>query len=266
MRLALFSDVHGNLTALQAVLDHIQRRSGVDRVLFAGDLCLFGPRPEECLDLLREQAIPAIVGNTDEWIRQPPPLPDTMPESDRPARQLLRDLCHWTEERLADESLAWLDDLRASFQVRITPSSDPGDDLLMVHANPFNLMDIIFPSIERQLALYGKIRQSDEQLAPLLESLSARVLAFGHLHVPGVRQWRDKTLVNVSSVNLPGDGDGQAKYAILTWRASSGWQVEHHRVPYAIESEIDAFRRQRPPGWQERVGQLETLGYIPQIV
>lgn len=266
MRIALFSDVHGNLSAFQAIRHAIENQMTFDQIIFAGDLCLFGPRPQECLTLLRDWAVPGIVGNTDEWIRQPPPPLDEQPEAQRAARQTLRDLCRWTEERLSEESQAWLDDLRQAFQIRLTPSSDPKDDLLVVHANPYNLLDIIFPATDRQAELYGSVRQTDEQLAPMLQDVSARTIAFGHLHIPGVRIWRDKTLANISSVSMPGDGDGRAKYAILTWNSDSGWAVEHVRVAYPVEGEIDAFRRRRPPVWSDRVDQLMTLGYVPQVV
>jgi predicted phosphodiesterase len=67
MRIAVFSDVHGNLTALEAVLADIDRQA-VDATVFAGDLCLVGPRPAECLRLAREQGITSIYGNTDDWV------------------------------------------------------------------------------------------------------------------------------------------------------------------------------------------------------
>jgi predicted phosphodiesterase len=266
MRIALFSDVHGNLTAFRAVRRALEMRPDIDRTIFVGDLCLFGPRPQECLILLREMGVPAIVGNTDEWISQPPPLPADMPDAQRPARERLRELCRWTAERLSNESLAWLNVLRQTFQIRLTPSSNPKDDLLIVHANPHNLLDIIFPAVDRQRALYGSVRQTDQQLAPLLEGVPARTLAFGHLHIPGRRLWRDKTLINISSVSLPGDGDGRAKYALLTWDDGGGWDVQYQRLDYPVDGEIEAFRRHRPPGWREAVQQLETQGYIAQVV
>jgi predicted phosphodiesterase len=266
MRIAIFSDVHGNLSAQKAVLADIDRQSGLDQVIFAGDLCLVGPRPQATLDLLRERAFPAIVGNTDEWIRQPPPLPDSMPDAERPARRQLRDLCHWTEGQLSADSLLWLDDLRSAFQIRLTPSGDPADDLLIVHANPQDLLGIIFPSIERQQELYGRIRQPDDDLTSVLESEPARSIAYGHLHIPGLRLWRDKQLINVSSVSLPGDGDARAKYAILTWGADSGWTADFIHVEYAVLDEIDAYRDQRPPGWQKRVEELLSHGYTAQVV
>lgn len=266
MRIAIFSDVHGNLSAMRAILDDIDRRNDVDRVIFAGDLCLVGPRPQDTLDLLRARSLPAVVGNTDEWIRYPPPPPDSLPRAERPTRQGLRELCFWTERQLTVDSLVWLDDLRASFQIRLTPSSDPADDLLVVHANPVNLLEIIFPSITRQMELYGRVRQTDDQLAPNLEGEAAKTIAYGHLHIPGVRQWRDKRLINISSVSMPGDGDWRAKYSILTWAAGSGWTTEFIRVPYPVADEIGAYRQKRPPGWENLVEQLQTQNCVPQHV
>ena len=67
MRVAIFSDVHGNLSGMEAVLADMERQRP-DLVVFAGDLCLFGPRPAECWRLLRERRIPAVIGNTDAWL------------------------------------------------------------------------------------------------------------------------------------------------------------------------------------------------------
>ena len=64
MRVALVSDVHGNLTALEAVVADIGRR-GVDMTVHGGDLALMGPRPAEVVDRVRELGWPGVVGNTD---------------------------------------------------------------------------------------------------------------------------------------------------------------------------------------------------------
>jgi len=55
------------------------------------------------------------------------------------------------------------------------------------------------------------------------------VVAYGHLHIPNVRPWRELTLVNVSSVSMPGDGDGRAKYALLEW-GDGRWTARHIRL------------------------------------
>jgi predicted phosphodiesterase len=75
MRVAIFSDVHGNLTALEAVLADIKQQAP-DLIFFAGDLCLSGARPSACLQRLRQENISPIYGNTDEEISKRPLLSD----------------------------------------------------------------------------------------------------------------------------------------------------------------------------------------------
>lgn len=266
MRIAVFSDVHGNLTAFQAVLEDIKQQPTLDVVVFAGDLCLFGPRPQECIDLLRSQEILCIVGNTDEWIRHPPVIEDEMDESLRQKRLQIQEICHWTEQQLNQSSLEWLDALGKSFKLRYSPSSALKDDLLIVHANPVDLGQIIFPGIDRQKELYGRVRQDDDDLEDILQSVEAKVIAFGHLHVPNLRIWKGKLLANISSVSMPGDGDARAKYAIISWQPDAGWSVDYFKVPYSVKEEINAFQETKPPDWEEKVNQLTANGYIAQTV
>ncbi|MCI0394515.1 MAG: metallophosphatase family protein [Chloroflexi bacterium] len=266
MRIAIFSDVHGNLTALQAVLAHIGQQEGIDEVIFAGDLCVFGPRPRACLELIRERNIASITGNTDQWLQVPPPLPANATEVQRRRWEYVQAISTWTGSQLDADDLAWFNELSLPFQRRISPTPNPRDDLFIVHANPQDVNQIIFPAEARQKELYGQVRQSDSELRQLLGDLVVGVLAFGHLHVPGVRHWQGITLVNVSSVSMPGDGDPRAKYAVLSWEDGPGWSVEHFTVDYPVAEEIKAFQDMQPPGWEESVRKLKELGMIPQVV
>ena len=143
---------------------------------------------------------------------------------------------------------------------------DRADDLRIVHANPRDLNAIIFPSETHQTAYWSAVRQTDAELAPLLGDVPAAALAFGHLHIPNLRQWGRLALVNVASVSMPGDGDARAKYALLTW-ADGRWSAEHRRVAYDVGPEADAFRERRPPGWEEAAAAIEAEGYYyPQKV
>lgn len=252
MRIAIFSDVHGNLSGLEAVLADIEQHKP-DQVIFAGDLCYLGARPAECLRLVRDRRIPSVVGNTDEWLagRAAPPEPR-------------RPTVDWALTRLAAGEREWLG--RLPFALRICPTTRAADDLLIVHANPQDVDAIIYPDLTTQLARYGEVRQSDTDLAPLLDGVEAGMMAYGHIHVPGVRQWGALTLVNVSSVNMPGDGDGRAKYALLEWRGGQ-WQTTHHRVAYDVAAEVVAFRAVQPPDWEQIVASLVAQGYYyPQQV
>lgn len=252
MRIAIFSDVHGNLAALEAVLADIDRHAP-DAVVFAGDLCLFGPRPAECLRLVRDRRFPAVVGNTDAWLagRAQPP--------DKHAATMA-----WTQARFRPDDTAWLS--RLPFGLRFAPTAEAANDLLVVHANPRNWDDIVFPAEADQMAQWGHVRQPDAELEPLFGGVTAAVVVYGHLHIPGVRPWGGLTLLNVSSVSMPGDGDGRAKYALAEWR-DGRWSAAHHRVAYNVAAEADAFRAHQPPRWQEALAAIEADGYYyPQRI
>lgn len=251
MRIAVFSDVHGNLTALEAVLEDMTRLSP-DKVIFAGDLCLVGPRPAVCVRRLQGSDIISIYGNTDDWVlgRQEPP-------------SKLAALAQWTLAQLDKEARAWLDAL--PFAHRISPTGVASDDLLVVHANPLDVNQIIFPAEEEQVALYGRLRQTDEELADLVANTNTNAIAFGHLHIPNQRSWKQLKLFNISSVNMPGDGDPRAKYGLLSWDGQA-WTVEQFKVAYDISPEMEAYRRNQPPGWQDIVQTMAAEGCFPQRV
>ncbi len=251
MRIAIFSDVHGNLSALEAVLADIEVQA-VDHTIFAGDLCMVGPRPAACVERLQDADITALFGNTDDWLlgRQEPPAH-------------LADLARWTHLQLSAEQRAWLD--RLAFSHLVSPTGNPQNDLLVVHANPRDVNQLIFPSLNEQMERYGRVRQEDAVLEPLLEGLNVDVLAFGHLHVPFIRTWNNIQLVNISSVSMPGDADPHAKYGIFTWNGER-WVFERRHVPYNVDLEVDAYRQARPPGWQNITRQIRSYGFYPQNV
>lgn len=258
MRLAILSDVHGNLTALEAVLADIGAQERLDAIFFAGDLCVFGPRPNDCIERVRfhQPEIGAIYGNTDEWVAGSPLLSRDLPGEQRIRSRRIQTVVDWTRESIAPPNRAWLESL--PFHRTVSPTVNPRDDLLIVHANPKNVDDVIYPDPDRQRELFGEVRQSDADLDNLLEDVRAGVVAFGHLHVPSLRRWGDLLLVNVASVSRPGDDDWRAKYAILEWDGS-GWHVEQRRVAYDIAAEIGAYEVRQPPQWEEEVAALRRL-------
>jgi len=252
MRVAIFSDVHGNLGGLEAVLADIERQ-GAGQVIFAGDLCLAGPRPADTLRLTLDRRIPSVIGNTDGWIAG-------LAEPPQQAAMLIE----WSRGQLSKGEIARLAGL--PFGLRISPTPQAADDLLIFHANPFNVNDLLYPSESDQIERYGEIRQSDTELKDRLGAIEAAMLAFGHLHIPGIRLLGSKTLVNVSSVSMPGDGDGRAKYAILEW-AGGAWTAVHHYVVYDMQAEREAFISHRPPGWEEALASIDSQGYYsPQRI
>ena len=196
--------------------------------------------------------IASVYGNTDDWIlgRQTPPAP-------------LQPLCDWTSAQLTAVQRTWLDSL--PFSQHCSPTESAEDALLVVHANPQDVNQLVFPPEAEQEAKYGRLRQPDSALEALFANITPKVIVYGHLHVPSVRQLGRFTLANISSVNMAGDGDARAKYGLFSWDGSA-WQLELRRVTYDAQNEMDAYRQMKPPGWENFVAQIEQHGCVPQNV
>ncbi len=259
MKIAIFSDVHGNLTALETVLADMDRQAP-DVIVFAGDLCLMGARPSACITLLRSRKdIFAIHGNTDLAVGQPLTPPEDADDATKERYQVFNARSEWTRAQLSDGEYAWLRDM--PFSLRISPTSNADDDLLIVHANPKDVERPILPPDAVQQQRFGKVSQSqpDEELEPLLADVTFGVMAYGHVHLPNIRQWRGRTLANISSVSLPMDADARAKYGVLTW-ADGRWHTTHHAVAYNIAAEQAIITQIQPPGWE---GMAQSLAGRP---
>lgn len=211
MRIAIFSDIHGNLTGLDACLADLQAQGGADVIVAAGDLCMDGPKPKKVLQRLQDIGAQCLRGNTDRFICATEDSQITALD-DAERKQLA-----WTREELGEKWVAWLSEL--PFALRF---GDPDNELLIVHANPTNDDEHLWPDAD------------DATLERLVGDEKAAVIAFGHLHLPYARIWRGKLLVNVASAGLPKDGDPRAGYAILT-RSSGGWAVKHRRVAFDVK-------------------------------
>ncbi|HSG15927.1 MAG TPA: metallophosphoesterase family protein [Anaerolineae bacterium] len=255
MRIAIFSDVHGNLTALEAVLDDIAKQAP-DLTIFAGDLCVFGTQPAECVQRFREEKISGIVGDTDQWISNQPLLSSDIQAEERKRKQNVDTASDWAWAQLNEMDRAWLRTL--PFYRRVSPTQYPKDDLFVVHANPRDSNRPILPPKLLQKRLYGEIKQPDDALRSLLEGQFMGILAFGHVHVPSIRYWRKLTLANISSVSLPQDGDVRAKYGLFTWQGRGGWAIEHRYVSYDIDAEVVLLNRLKPPKWKALSQRLQT--------
>jgi predicted phosphodiesterase len=221
LRVAIFSDVHGNLAALRATLAAIARQRPVQLTVAAGDLVAVGPRPAEALDLLVESGCALTLGNHEELLWQ-----DDPDEVAGPFTALVHRQIPWLIGQLGDRRLDLL--RRLPRRLRLSPA--PGRDLLIVHASPSN-----------ELRGHAATPETGpDELRARYGGARARAIAFGHYHQPFVREWDEGLLVNVASVSLPKDGRPLAAYSILTWDGDD-WAVEQHRVPYDTADEAVAL-------------------------
>lgn len=239
MRLALVSDIHGNLTALEAVVADVDRR-GVDVVVHGGDLALMGPRPREVIERIRALGWPGVVGNTDELLWRPQEHRHQLERSPRLAALLeliFNAYAPDTRERLGDAGVEWL---------RGLPSEYHSEELTVVHAQPGDLWRAPMP------------QAADHELASTYAPLGSGRVGYGHIHRPFVRVLDRLTVANAGSVGLPWDGDPRAAYLLVAEGAP-----EIVRVEYDIEEEIRALQRVGHPD-AGRLAEMRRSGrFIP---
>jgi putative phosphoesterase len=203
--IGLLYDVHGNLPALEAVLEDAQA-TGVRRWVVGGDVALFGPFPAETVARLRAlQNAAWLCGNTDRWITDPPgdEVMESAAASCRPA--------------LGDDIAQELGALPFSIRDGAT---------LYVHAGPTDDMTSFQPE---------PADDEPELLAAVPEDV--RTLVFGHTHLAFARRAGDVLLVNPGSVGMPLDGDQRAAWAVQ----HDDGRIEHRRVVYDHEGAAAAL-------------------------
>lgn len=223
MNIAIISDIHGNVVALEAVLQDLERQGGADQIVIPGDLVAYGPAPYETLMILRQlKNTRMLLGNTDRYLIQKT-YPTTMTDDGWQSRLLYS--FQWTAERLEAEGLDFLNMLPC-FQVLEIGSRQ----LLAVHGSP--------RSDEEGLTL--KTTSADlEAIAP-----GVAILVGGHTHIPVDRFIGDLRVLNAGSVGLPFDGDPRACYVLISnldTENNETLQVEFRRVAYDIEKAIRQF-------------------------
>ena len=240
MKIAIMSDIHGYSLAFRAVLDDIEG-SGIDRIVVAGDLCEGGPDPAGVVDLLREHDCRCVYGNTDR----------SLLEQERG----FESGSAWTRDQVGPEGLDYLRSL--PFEIRINhshASDDAARDLLIVHANPTD--------VDRHLSPNA----SERKVLEIIGDEPANTIVFGHLHVSYVRQIADRTLVDVSAVGNPRDGDLRPRYAIFDDEQTTGiWSYEYRYVDYPLEQTRAQMEASGMPHWKKAYDRLVSAEYNRSI-
>jgi predicted phosphodiesterase len=232
------SDIHGFSIALETVVEDLAAQEPFDEVIVAGDLCEVGPDPAAVLDLVRNRAFTVLTGNTDADIVE------------AAHTGWARGSARYAIEQIGPDGVAYLDAL--PFSKRITPpgGESPEDDLLVVHANPRNLIDKFLPEM------------SDRELREVRGETRAAVIAFGHHHVSYRRELDGTLLVDVSAVGNPKDGDLRCKYGVLTWDAAGRcWQAELRKLPYPLEATAAQVRASALPDPDRVLAKLVKASY-----
>jgi putative phosphoesterase len=212
----IFSDIHANLPALQAVLQDMDQR-GLTDLYCLGDLVGYGTFPNEVIQIMRERQIPTIMGNYDQGVGNDSDdcgCAYTNPVSEALGKRSIA----WSNLHTTAENKAFLRSLVP--EIRLTLG---GKQVLLVHGSPRKINEYLFEN------------RPDASLERLMDAAGADVLVCGHTHIPYHRILPSgRHVINDGSVGKPKDGDPRAGYITLDIEGVNV-NVEFIRVNYDIE-------------------------------
>jgi predicted phosphodiesterase len=250
MRLALISDIHANLPALEAVLADIDSRS-FDAVFHLGDLVGYAPWPNETVELIRVRAIQGVAGNYDSTVATSYKHCGCRYED--PAQEALSHLSYeWTMRHVSAETRRFLGALPFRLDVRPGGGHQGGRQVVLVHGTP-TLNTVYWTGDRSDEFSLGMARRAGAGPGDLL--------AFGHTHLPWHREIDGIGFVNAGSVGRPKDGDWRAGYVAVTI-GEGETRVEFLRVEYDLARAVAGIRESDLPdefgAFLERGGGAES--------
>ncbi len=247
MKLALFSDVHANLPALEAVLADIDGREKVDGVYHLGDLIGYAPWPNETVELVRLREIPGVAGNYDSTVATGYEHCGCKADT-KHQEELSHQGYEWTREHVSPETKHFLGRLPFRLDLRPLGGHKSKPQVILVHGTP--TLNTLYWTEDRPDSFCEKMAES-------AGAKSGDLLAFGHTHKPWHREVEGVHFLNTGSVGKPKDGDPRAGYAVVEISRDTV-EVEFARVAYDLEEAAGAIRRSDLP--DEFVDQLRAGG------
>lgn len=230
MRLALISDIHANIHALDAVLADIDGQGNVEATYHVGDLVGYAAFPNEVVDRLRERAIAGVAGNYDTTVAAG--YKHCGCRSENPRQEALAHLSFaYTCRASSDDTKATLRALPFSLDLRPLGGHVAGPRLVLVHGTP--TLNTVYWDADRSDDFCRK-------MAAMVGLSAGDAIAFGHTHKPWHRVVDGMHFINTGSVGRPKDGDWRAGYVLLELGEGEA-RVEFVRVAYDVDAAVAAL-------------------------
>ena len=220
MRIALLSDIHGNLTSLEAVLADMDQFA-VDQVVCLGDVATLGPQPKEVVERIKDLGWIGIRGNHEDYI-----FDVNLIERDKNTPPWFEDSILWSTSQLSQSDLDYLGGYVPRHEVQL----DEKNSMLCFHGSPRSNNELILAETPAG------------ELAGLLDGYNSQVMACGHTHVQMMRRLNEVVVINAGSVGepmerMPFSGEPRilpwAEYALVTWERG-GLSVNLRQVPIDV--------------------------------
>lgn len=239
MRIAILADIHGNLTALDAVLADL-REQKPDAIYHGGDLAFGGCNPAEVIDCIVQEGWKGVLGNTDEmlWDTSARAALEAAAPKLKPLFKVLFDLSGpATKQMIGPSRLAWL---------RALPTDLRDENLALMHASPGNLWRAPMDTAD------------DAELESAYKSIGLPLIVYGHIHRPFIRKVGGMTVCNSGSVGSPYDGDPRSSYLMI-----DDGKPTICRVAYNVEKEVGRLLASDYPH-KEWIAEMRRKGsYVP---
>lgn len=262
-RIAILSDVHGNLTALEAVISDIENR-GISKIFCLGDSVIKCANPDKVIDLLRKKCEVMLLGNCDEIIC-------------RPDIELGR---FWSRDKIGEDRANFVYNLPVSYEFYMS-----GHLIRLFHASPISLEHVFNPMFPNSDTIYfNKIITDPNDLFKNTEFIGKTenepvpdVVGYGHLHTPNIYRFGNKTIFNVGSVGVPvemvneGEENSSSKFSTMSsYMILEGESNSKKlspicftlvRIPYDIDKEIEFLKNSDMPNKEIIMQSLKTANH-----
>lgn len=219
MKIAVISDIHGNMQALDAVMENINKEN-CDKIFCLGDLAMAGPEPSKMIDRIqkieKEYDFTLIQGNTDEMIAN---CDNQMLHVLRENNPIMANALENDVQIITENQKNFLRNLDKTKEITID-----GVKILLVHGSPRKNNENIFPDLKL------------EEVEEMIKDTDANVIFCGHTHVPcGYQTNTNQTVVNVGSVGRPFAAEPKSCYAIIEIENKS-FTIKHNLVDYDVKT------------------------------
>ena len=212
MKIAVISDIHSNIYALEAVLVDIKTRN-IDMIVCTGDLVGYGTRPNEVIDTIRKEKILTLMGNYDDAIGNFKIVCGCDYKDPKDAEKAALSM-QFTGENTSDENKEYLRNLPKEI------------------AFTFNEKTIRFVHGSTRL-INEYLKENSKEAEEVMNEIADDILVCGHTHIPYFKQYGDKLIVNAGSVGKPKTNSPHANYVIIDMKSEV--EVEIIEVPYDFE-------------------------------
>ena len=207
MKLAVISDIHSNLYALMNVLNDIDDKKA-DLIICLGDLVGYGPHPNETISLIKRRKILCIKGNYDmavvnnsfDYIRDTPTNIFSL---------------NWNQEELRAQNKYFLETLPCSLSLSFSNKT-----LKLVHGSPNKINEYLYENAENTISV--------------MDNLSDDVLLCAHTHIPSIKEYKNKLLINPGSVGKPKIGTPDSTYCIIDIDNNGKITPQIHQINYDV--------------------------------